>query len=196
MGTKTLVLLSACLVLTGCFSDGKNGAQGPAGPKGDTGAQGPAGPTGATGPAGPAGAAADPFVITTLARNNFAVLLRDCSSSPGVPGNQATGNYTYCDFSAVPTMDVNWFNLDLSHSDLSNVDLSNAGSGGNFQTVNFSFAKLTGANFDNGNLQNVNFNYADLTGATFNNANANPTFLYTICPDGSNSGAAGGTCVL
>jgi hypothetical protein len=184
---------------------GSTGATGPAGPAGPTGAAGPAGAVGATGATGlsgptgavgPAGQSVAASVITTLARNNFAAFLRDCSSSPGVPGNGATGNYTYCNFSAVASMVVNWFTLDLSHSDLSNVDLSNTGVGGNFQTVDFSYAKLTNADFNNGNLQNVNFSFADLTGATFVSANIHVTFLYTICPDGTNSGAAGGTCAL
>lgn len=136
-------------------------------------------------------------MISTLARHDFRRLLQDCSGSPGVPGNGASGDYTFCDFSAVPSMVVNWFGLDLSHSDLSNVDLSNGGGGGNFQTVNFAFAKLTNANLDEGNLQSADFSYADLTGATFTNANVqSPTFLYTICPDGSNSGPAGGSCSL
>jgi Pentapeptide repeats (8 copies)/Collagen triple helix repeat (20 copies) len=182
---------------------GPVGPTGPAGPMGPTGLTGSAGPTGPTGPAGPtgptgpAGPAPASAVITTLARHDFSALLRDCSSSPGVPGNGASGNYTFCNFAAVASMTVNWFSLDLSHSDLTNVNLSNGGSGGNFQTVNFSFAKLTNANFTNGNLQSANFSFADLTGATFTGANVQgPTFLYTICPNGSNSGPAGGTCAL
>ena len=179
---------------------GPAGATGPAGPTGPAGAMGPtgpAGPAGATGAQGPSGQAAPASVITTLARHDFAALLRDCSGTPGVPGNGASGNYTFCNFAAVPSMTVNWFDLDLSHSDLTSVDLSNGSFGGNFQTVNFSFAKLTNVNFADGNLQSANFSFADLTGATFANANVqNPTFLYTICPDGSNSGPAGGSCSL
>ena len=116
---------------------GATGPTGPAGTVGATGATGLSGPTGATGAAGPAGQPASASVITTLARNNFAALLRDCSTSPGVPGNGATGNYTYCNYSAVQSLDVNWFNLDLSHSDLSNVDLSNSGPGGISRPLTF-----------------------------------------------------------
>jgi hypothetical protein len=196
------------LSLAGCDNDdaGPVGSVGPQGVAGSEGLQGVAGSVGLQGIAGsvglqgipgPAGQPADASVITTLARHDFAALLRDCSGSPGVPGNGATGNYTFCDFSAVPSMSVNWFNLDLSHSDLTNVDLTNTGFGGNFQTVDFSFTKLTNANLDNGNVQNANFSYTDLTGATFIGANVqNATFLYTICTDGSNSGPAGGSCSL
>lgn len=190
-----LAIVTCALMFSGC-NDGDDGATGPAGPQGaagDPGATGATGAAGATGPQGPAGQAADSSVITTLARHDFAALLRDCSGSPGVPGNGATGDYTFCDFSAAGSMVVNWFDLDLSHSDLTNVDLSS----GNFQTVDFSFAKLTNANLSDGNLQSLNFSYADLTGATFTDSNVqNPTFLYTICPDGSNSGPAGGSCSL
>lgn len=183
------------------LSTGPAGPAGPQGPAGATGATGPAGPqgpagatgaTGAAGPQGPAGQPAAASVITTLARHDFSAHLR---TGCAVPGNGASGDRTFCDFSTVPSMTVNWFTLDLSHADLSNVDLSNGGSGGNFLTVNFSFAKLTNVNFNNGNLQSPNFSFADLTGATFVGANRqNVTYLYTICPNGSNSGPAGGSC--
>jgi uncharacterized protein YjbI with pentapeptide repeats len=154
------------------------------------GAVGPAGPAGAT---GPAGAPASPAIITLLARNNFSKFLRACSQ----PGNGATGDFTYCNEANLTGWVVNWFTLDLSHADLTNADLSGGGGGGNFQSVNFSFAKLTNVNFNNGNLQGPDFSFADLTGATFTGANKQSiVFLYTICPDGSNSGPSGGTCAL
>ena len=132
------------------------------------------------------------MIITTLARNNFSKFLRSCPQ----PGNGASGDSTYCNLANLSGWVVNWFSLDLSHADLTNADFS-GGSGGNFQSINFSFAKLTNVKFNNGNLQSPNFSFADLTGATFTGANKqNITFLYTICPNGTNSGPAGGTCTL
>jgi uncharacterized delta-60 repeat protein len=62
-------------------------------------------------------------------------------------------------------------------------------------------ADLTGANLSGANLTRANLKDANLTGANLTNAQLDPTHVLgaiwsnTVCPDGTNSDAAGGTCV-
>src|SRR5262249_37419456 len=79
-------------------------------------------------------------------------------------------------------------------------------SGANFTHANLTNAVLTGADLSGGNFENVNFTGANLTGAIFNNANlkgatglatatlTNAVWAGTVCPNGKNSNAVGGTC--
>lgn len=175
---------------------GPQGPQGDKGDKGDQGIQGPKGdkgdigPLGKQGPRGAAGADAPLLAIkilqSTLA-DTIGRTLRVCAA----PGNGSSGDFSYCDLANFSGT-VNWFGADFTGADLTNADLTNGGFGGNLLTINFEFANLTKANFDNSNVQSPNFRFANLTGATFVGANLqSPKYLFTICPSGVNSGASG-----
>ncbi len=72
------------------------------------------------------------------------------------------------------------------------VNLSNS----NVKGANFTGVNLTGVNFTNSNLKGANLTNSNLTGATgMSTANlSGVTWSNTICPDGTNSNANGGTC--
>lgn len=67
--------------------------------------------------------------------------------------------------------------------------------GTDLHSVNFSHAVLQESNLTNANLSNVNFENADLESAQLEGANTEGAiWKNTICPDGTNSDANGGTC--
>jgi len=81
--------------------------------------------------------------------------------------------------------------VNLAGAYLANANLSAA----NLKGANLSRANLSGANLTNANLKDVVFTDATLLGAQLAGANTNALWSNTICPDGTNSDANGGTCI-
>ncbi len=79
----------------------------------------------------------------------------------------------------------------LADATLSSANLQRA----NLRNADFTDANLQGANLQGSDLDGADFRHATLTGATLNGANLRDvTWSDTVCPDGSNSSAVGGTC--
>ncbi len=79
----------------------------------------------------------------------------------------------------------------LSGADLRNVKLS----GANMVWADFTGANLAGADMASGQLQSANFTNANLLSADLTNAIIRTArWGNTVCPDGTNSDANGGTC--
>lgn len=90
----------------------------------------------------------------------------------------------------------------LKGADLKDASLIGANlSGANLKDVTLKGASLTGANLTDvdlrgANLKDANLTNADLFGARLKGANVKDVvWANTICPDGTNSNANGGTCV-
>jgi uncharacterized protein YjbI with pentapeptide repeats len=87
---------------------------------------------------------------------------------------------------------------DYSGANLTDADLAG---GGNYDSGDFANANLTGAvlsgGFDGDNFTNANLTQADMSGGSFDSADtfSGTTWSDTTCPDGTNSGNDGGTCV-
>jgi len=123
----------------------------------------------------------------------------------------AVTHYVNTDLSGYPKLPSGAYNLSEAHlkgAYLVGVSLVGARLiGANFTGANLTNAVLTGADLSGGNFENVNFTGANLTGARFNNANlkgatglatatlTNAVWAGTVCPNGKNSNAVGGTCV-
>jgi hypothetical protein len=167
---------------------GPRGATGLTGPTGATGPQGGTGLTGPQGDPGIAGPAGDPAPLSAILLLRAGLVHATTLHSCTLPGN-SSGNFSYCNFIG-QSSSPNWFSSNFTGADLTNAQMTS----GNFQSPNFTLANLSGALLD-GNLQALNVSFADLTGATFtgNVQYTGWTYLYTICPDGTNSGATG-TC--
>jgi probable HAF family extracellular repeat protein len=87
--------------------------------------------------------------------------------------------------------DCNLKGVALAGAYLAGADLR----GANLKGANFARANLSAANFTDTNLKDVNFSNATLVGAQITGANVHDViWLNTICPDGTNSDANGGTC--
>jgi len=116
------------------------------------------------------------------------------------------------DFSNLNSFQVNFSGANLSSASFSGSTLSECNfSGANLSTANLAGAQffecaLPGANLQGANLTNANFapgfipggDSANLTGANFQNAVGLTTVTWgntTTCPDGTNSGTNGGTCL-
>ncbi|PYN72427.1 MAG: hypothetical protein DMD97_23290 [Candidatus Rokuibacteriota bacterium] len=68
-------------------------------------------------------------------------------------------------------------------------------SGSNLRGANLTRSTLTGANLAGANMQGTNLTNANLAGANLAGANVRDViWSHTICPDGTNSDANGGTC--
>jgi phospholipase C len=86
----------------------------------------------------------------------------------------------------------NLYGAFLENADLKGADLRN----GNESTADFTNANLQGAGFFGSNLTNAVFRHANLEGAQLQAASLYGTvWSDTVCPDGTNSDANGGTCV-
>lgn len=86
----------------------------------------------------------------------------------------------------------NLFGAFLENAVLKGADLRN----GNESNADFTNANLQGVNFFGSNLSQVGFRHADLTGAHLQAASLfGAVWSDTICPDGTNSDADGGSCV-
>jgi hypothetical protein len=119
--------------------------------------------------------------------------------------------YVNTDLSGYPKLPSGAY--DLTGADLRGADLVGASLGGarlsgaNLEGANLTDAVLAGADFSGAKLERVNFTRANLTGARFHNANlrgatgletatlTGAVWSETICPNGKNSNAVGGTCV-
>ena len=93
-------------------------------------------------------------------------------------------------------------NRDLSDANLKGANLARANlSGANLSGANLKETDLTEANLVGANLKNVNLKDANLTDANIALANLkganvkDVVWSNTVCPDGTNSDANGGTCV-
>jgi photosystem II stability/assembly factor-like uncharacterized protein len=85
----------------------------------------------------------------------------------------------------------NLHGLNLTGAQLAGDDLSNANlNGANLTGANLADANLSGANLNKANLTGSNLTGANLSGANLNKV----TWSNTVCPDGTNSNADGGTC--
>jgi len=89
----------------------------------------------------------------------------------------------------------------LAGCNLSGVNLAGAYlnganlSGSNLRGANLTRSTLTGANLAGANMQGTNLTNANLAGANLAGANVRDViWSHTICPDGTNSDANGGTC--
>jgi Pentapeptide repeats (9 copies) len=81
---------------------------------------------------------------------------------------------------------------ELAGAYLKNANLSRA----NLKAADFTSANLSGANLTECNLKGANLTNANLTGARLLTAGLNRViWSNTICPDGANSNANGGTCL-
>jgi hypothetical protein len=117
-----------------------------------------------------------------------------------------------CNLQGLNLSHANLAGANLSGANLSNADLDGANlSGANLTGSNLSGASLISANLTGGNLtgaslaaarlvkanlSKANLSSADLTGATLVGANLRGVMWNnTTCPDGTNSGVDGGTCV-
>ena len=113
-------------------------------------------------------------------------------------GANLTGtNMAHAEMPGCILKNANLYGANLEQVNLGDSDLSYA---------NLSYADLTGAILSDANLSNANLSNADLSNAYLGNANLtgadlsdadlyNVRWLFTICPDGTNSGNNGGTCV-
>jgi phospholipase C len=93
-------------------------------------------------------------------------------------------------------------NASFANSNLEGAFAENATlTGGNLDSANlkgvdFTGANLQGANLQGSNLNGANFRHANLSGAHLGGADVKDAIWSdTVCPDGSNSSADGGTCV-
>jgi probable HAF family extracellular repeat protein len=87
--------------------------------------------------------------------------------------------------------DANLKDANLARANLSGANLTDA----NLKDANLSNANLSGANLSRANLKDANLTNANLTGARLKGTNIKDViWSNTICPDGTNSNANGGTC--
>lgn len=122
-----------------------------------------------------------------------------CSATDSDDLQPATGSFTV----TVNAPGLNLHGSDFSGRNLTDTNLSGANlNGANLSGAMLASANLTGANLNKANLSNTDLTDADLTGANLNKATftgANITGVTwgstTTCPDGTNSGANGNTCV-
>ena len=91
---------------------------------------------------------------------------------------------------------ANLSNSNLAGSFLENADLQGANlQGSNLRNADLTNATLQGANLQGSNLNSADLRHANLSGAHLQGANLNNvTWSDTVCPDGTNSSAGGGTC--
>jgi uncharacterized protein YjbI with pentapeptide repeats len=119
-----------------------------------------------------------------------------------------TGNFSGCDYAGRNLHGMNlshdcFMGTDFAGANLSSADLTCAIlSGANLAGANLNRAILKSANLEDANLAGANLNRANLSAAKLTGANltgANLTGVIwgdTTCPDGTNSDADGGTCLL
>ncbi|MBV8598984.1 MAG: pentapeptide repeat-containing protein, partial [Actinobacteria bacterium] len=98
---------------------------------------------------------------------------------------------------------VDFAGANLQGSNLQGAALAGADlAGANLQGSNLQGDDLSGANLSNATLQGANLERSNLTNANLQGANVqganlhNVTWSNTICPDGSNSSSAGGSCPI
>jgi len=95
-------------------------------------------------------------------------------------------------FGCVTLVACNLKGANLAGAYLTDRDLSNA----NLKRANLARANLSGAILKDTNMMGANLTNVDLTGARLNGANVKDViWSNTICADGTNSKAHGGTCV-
>jgi Pentapeptide repeats (9 copies) len=92
-------------------------------------------------------------------------------------------------------------NADMSKANLSNYNFTGANlfdanlSNTTIDGADFTYAYLNGVDFSGARLSYVNFTGAVLVGANMSGASlSNPTWEYTLCPDGTTSEQNSGTC--
>jgi hypothetical protein len=124
------------------------------------------------------------------------------------------------DLAGLDLRDSEMGNVDLNRADLKGANVSAQVTGADLQHANLTDAVMDGANFAGTRLNDANltgarvdglFDGANLTGANLTDANMTGSEMYvnnhqdvailadvvwsdTTCPDGTNSGADGGTC--
>lgn len=109
-----------------------------------------------------------------------------------------SGNFSNANLTGANLSGANLTSARLSGATLTNANLSGANlASGNFSGANFSGANLTNATLTSSNLKNANFSGADLAGATGMSSAAlsGAVWSNTTCPDNTNSGSDGGTCL-
>jgi uncharacterized protein YjbI with pentapeptide repeats len=110
--------------------------------------------------------------------------------------DQSHRNLRDDNLSGAEANNANFAGSNLEHAFAENATLTGASLvSANLSGVDFTGANLQGANLQGSNLNGANFRHANLSGAHLGGANArNVNWSDTVCPDGSNSSADGGTC--
>jgi uncharacterized protein YjbI with pentapeptide repeats len=103
------------------------------------------------------------------------------------------------DLSGYPTLPgggTNLSNTNLSGGYFGGANLTRSSlSNSNFKGADFNHANPSGADLSNSNFKGANFTGANLAGATLTRSQLmGVIWSSTICPDGTNSTADGGTC--
>ena len=100
------------------------------------------------------------------------------------------------DFSGALLTNANLSNSNLAGSFFENANLQGANiQGSNLRDADLTNATLQGASLQGSNLNGADLRHANLSGAHLQGANLNDvTWSDTVCPDGTNSSADGGTC--
>ena len=98
-------------------------------------------------------------------------------------------------YSSAIATNVSFSGSDLDQAFLADISAENADfRGSDLRNADFTGADLAGANLQGAGLDGVDFRHANLTGAQLSGDLRGVTWSDTVCPDGSNSDADGGTC--
>jgi uncharacterized protein YjbI with pentapeptide repeats len=128
----------------------------------------------------------------------------DCSGQNLHGLDLSNGSHFNVNFSGANLNGANLLGSKFFECEFNGANLNKA----NLTSVQFFECNLPGANLEGANLTNANFapalfifpggNFANLTGANFQNTVGLTTVVWgdnTTCPDGTNSGANGDTCL-
>jgi uncharacterized protein YjbI with pentapeptide repeats len=109
-----------------------------------------------------------------------------------IGANLTSANLTSANLTSANLTSANLTSANLTSAILTSANLTSA----NLTSANLTGATLTSANLTNANLTNANLKGANLKGANLKGANlSGVTWSNTVCPDGTNSNADGGTCL-
>ena len=110
--------------------------------------------------------------------------------------NQSHRDLSGDNLSGAEANSASFANSNLEHAFAENAILTGANLvSANLEDVDFTGANLQGANLQGSNLNGASFRHANLSGAHLGGANVRDVIWSdTVCPDGSNSSADGGTC--
>lgn len=168
-----VALLLAAPLLTACGSSASSG--------GSSGGSGSTTPTTAT---------SSPPTATT-----FRICDRPAVGSGSDQGTLVCGGCVITASAQCPGADLSRYALggqEMQKADFTGANLS----GANLSQTVLSGANLTGANLTGANLSQADLTGANLTGANLSGATVDGAYWSaTICPDGSATDVAGGTCV-
>ncbi len=131
----------------------------------------------------------------TTAAPVFRICDRPAAGSGSDQGSLVCGGCVITASAHCPGADLSRYALggqEMQNADFKGADFS----GANLSQTVLSGANLTGANLTGANLSQADLTRTDLTGANLSGATVDGTYWSaTVCPDGSATDAAGGTCV-